>query len=79
MSILSNRHAHALSPALRPGQPTRVYGRAIPEPRLTFHGLWVALTWVGPPLVLALLVLDLLVSAVAQAAFGACVALWCLI
>lgn len=54
-----------------------VYGHRIPEARTTRLGVRLAVLYLGLPTLALLLLFDLLVWAFFEAAFGACVALWC--
>lgn len=51
-----------------------VAGHTLAEPRLTLGAVWLALLWVGAPL----LVLTGLMDLAMQLVFGVCTGLWCL-
>lgn len=65
------------SPAFGRHYAREVYGESIPEPRLTWAGLVIALCWLGLPMMLGLLAFDLAVWAIGLLAFDSCLAVWC--
>lgn len=72
------RRKDPFSTAFGSARPKSVYGWKIAEPRITWTGLRLAAVWLGPPLLLAVLGLDVLVYLIGLVAFDACWAIWCL-
>ena len=56
-----------------------VYGLTIAPPRPTREGVLFALRLFGPAALAFVLALDLIVWAIADIAFGACTAIWCVL
>ncbi|MEM6662633.1 MAG: hypothetical protein AAF666_10710 [Pseudomonadota bacterium] len=54
-----------------------VMGVSVGAPRVTPGAIWIALRYVGFPLLAALVAFDVLVWLVIDAAWGICVGLWC--
>lgn len=68
------------SPAGRNDRPQgngAVYGHVFAPPRPTWAGVWLGVKIFALPALLLILTLDLVVWAIAEALFGACVAVWC--
>lgn len=62
-----------------PAPSGAVYGHVIAPPRPTWAGVLIGLRLFALPALVFVLLLDLLVWAIAEALFGACVAIWCVI
>lgn len=54
-----------------------VYGKTLPAPRMTHGAIKLMLVYVGLPIVALGVVLDVMVWAIARAAFDVCIGLWC--
>lgn len=68
-----------LRDAAAPSDAGAVYGHVIAPPRPTWAGVLIGLRLFALPALVFVLLLDLLVWAIAEALFGACVAIWCAI
>ncbi|MFK7941390.1 MAG: hypothetical protein AB8B85_00495 [Paracoccaceae bacterium] len=55
----------------------QVMGVHAPAPRVTGAAVWLALRYVGLPLLVALIALDVVIWLVAEAVWGVCIGLWC--
>lgn len=51
-----------------------IAGHRLPEPRITPMAIWLAVLWIGLPVLVAGGLLDLTM----QLAFGVCTGLWCI-
>ena len=54
-----------------------VLGVDAPGPKPTATAIWLALRYLGLPLLTVLFVLDVIVWLVADLAWGVCIGLWC--
>lgn len=66
------------SPAFGRVRADEVFGARLPEPRVTWVGVRLALLFCAAPIVAGLLALDLIVYLIGVLAFDACWAVWCL-
>ncbi|MEM7465019.1 MAG: hypothetical protein AAF362_20305 [Pseudomonadota bacterium] len=54
-----------------------VYGISALAPRITSKAIWLALRYVGLPLLAGLVLFDILVWWIASAIWDVCIGLWC--
>ena len=54
-----------------------VYGITARAPRVTKSAIWLALRYVGLPLLAGLILLDVVIWLVFEAVWNVCVGLWC--
>lgn len=54
-----------------------VYGITAPAPRITQKAIWLALRYVGLPLLAGLILLDVVVWWVFEVIWSVCIGLWC--
>ena len=67
-----------LSPAFGRVRAGEVLGARLPESRITWAGMRLALLYLGAPMMAGLLAFDLLVFLIGWIAFDGCWAVWCL-
>ena len=72
------RRKDPFSPAFGRVRAGEVFGVRIPEPRVTWAGMRLALLYLGAPMMAGLLAFDLVVYLIGALAFDACWAVWCL-
>lgn len=54
-----------------------VYGKCFRAPHLTQTGIWLAVLYVGVPILAAATLADALIWLIGKSMFGVCLALWC--
>lgn len=58
-------------------KPTPVMGIDAPGPKVTPRAIWLALRYVGLPLMAALVTLDVAIWLLVEAIWDVCIGLWC--
>ena len=72
------RRTDPFSPAFGPARAEKVMGVSLPEQRITWTGMRLALLYLGAPMMAGLLAFDLIVYLIGWLGFDACWAVWCL-